>query len=173
MGQQPNIELDMSDLPRPTAHPAPARRWSPRRPGDLAGPQDVPSGGAFGTTGPDQGYAHFLAKTRSLDVGPADDARDARDAVAVVATARAARFGKAPSMGDIDLAAVVLGYDHEGIPDAVLAELAARRAPLVAGVGHSAPRAAALVARVPDDVLGADAAAVRSRLAAGEIVLGE
>jgi hypothetical protein len=57
MGQQPNIELDESDLPRPTPQPAPARRWRPTKPGLITAPSENPSGGYFGKTGPDPGWA--------------------------------------------------------------------------------------------------------------------
>ena len=60
MGQQPNIELEIADLPRPRPAPDPARRWKPSRPGELHSPEEVPWGGAFGTTGPDTGFVYRL-----------------------------------------------------------------------------------------------------------------
>ena len=35
VGQQPNIELEMADLPRPRPKPQPAHGWVPGRPGEL------------------------------------------------------------------------------------------------------------------------------------------
>ena len=172
MGQQPNIEIQISDLPRPTAHTAPARPWSPRRPGDLAGPQDVPSGGAFGTTGPDPGYALRLVRTRDLALGPADQAHNAEAAVAAIAGARAARFGRAPVIVDVEIAALVLGYDREGVSADLIDDLAADRPALIANISHSSRRSTALIALVASDVLLASPDEVRARMAAGERLLG-
>ena len=89
MGQQPNIELEIADLPRPTARPAPARRWSPSRPGEMNTPEDVPWGGAFGTTGPDTGYALSLVGQRDLVLAHGEHRANAEAAIAAVAgTAR-------------------------------------------------------------------------------------
>ena len=172
MGQQPNIELELSDLPRPTAHPAPARGWSPSRPGDLNSPADVPSGGAFGATGPDPGYARRLARAKDLSLAEGELRRNAEAAVAEVGGARAARIGRAPIGEDVDVAALLLGYDPEGVAEGVMAELAADRPRLVAGLSHSAQRAIALIALVPDDVLVAGATEIRARMSAGERLLG-
>ena len=111
MGQQPNIELEISDLPRPTAHTAPARSWRPERPGDLNAPGDVPTGGAFGSTGPDPGYALRLVRSIDLAVAPAEQGHNAEAAVAAIAGARAARFRRAPTLEDVEIAALVRRRD--------------------------------------------------------------
>ena len=171
MGQQPNIELEISDLPRPTSHPAPPRRWRPSRPGDLAGPEEVPVGGAYGSTGPDSGYAHRLVRGRPLQLAAAERSHNAEAAVAVVAGARAATFGRAPTIEDVEHAALVLGYDADGMPDELIEDLAADRPALVAQIGHMARKSTALIALVPVDVLMASARDVRTRTAAGERLL--
>lgn len=172
MGQQPNIELEISDLPRPVPHPAPARRWRPQRPGDLSSPDDVPTGEAFGRIGPDTGYARRLVRTRQLTIDAREQKHNAEAAVAAVAGARAARRGRAPTIEDVALSAIVLGYDPEGLPGDLVAELADYRIPLVAGLAHAARKSLALVAQIPDDVLLASPEDVRSRMAAGERLLG-
>lgn len=171
MGQQPNIELEISDLPRPTPRPAPARRWSPGRPGDLTVPQDVPSGGAFGSTGPDPGYALRLVRTVDLALGPAEQAHNAEAAVAAIAGARAVHFSRAPIIEDVEVAALVLGYDTEGVPADLVDDLVADRPALVANIGHSSRQSTALIALVAPDVLSAGADEVRARMAAGERLL--
>lgn len=171
MGQQPNIELELSDLPRPVPHPAPARRWIQERPGDLSAPDQVPSGDAFGRIGPDTGYARRLVRTRDLQIDPREQLHNAEAAVAAVAGARAARMGRAPTMEDVELASVVLGYDHANLPEDLLAELADARVPLIAGLSHSSRKGLALVARVPEDVLGSAPGEVRARMASGERLL--
>lgn len=167
MGQQPNIELDISDLPRPTAHTAPARRWNPTRPGDLGAPGEVPSGGAFGTIGPDAGYALRLVRGAALDLAPNESLRNAQVAVATLAAARAARAGRAPTKADVEVAKLVLGYDRDAVPDDRLEELVRARSTLVAGIAHSSRHGTALIAAVDPEALDADPSEVRVRLASG------
>lgn len=168
MGQQPNIELGISDLPRPKAHPAPARRWRADRPGDIASPEQMPSGGAFGTIGPDAGYATRLVRGRSLDLRPGESAHNAMDAVATLAAARAARAGRGPISQDVDVAVLILGYDATAMPPDQIDAVAAARITLAAGIGHSAGKAAALIDAIEPSLLDALPADVRDRLAGGE-----
>ncbi len=172
MGQQPNIELEIADLPRPTPAPAPARRWRPERPGELTAPRDVPWGGAYGTVGPDTGYALALVAQRDLELTPAESRRNVDVAVAAVAAARASRFGRAPTRDDIDVALLALGLDGHGIPDDALERLAGMRRSSLSGLAHHPHKAGDVVARIPVDVLEATPAELRARLAAGEEVFG-
>lgn len=173
MGQQPNIELDISDLPRPSGHTAPPRRWKPGRPGDIERPDDVPSGGSFGSVGPDPGYALRLVRSRQLSMIAGEQGHNAEAAVAAIAGARAAYFGRAPMIEDVDLAAIVLGYDPAGIPADLIEDLASSRVGLIAGLGHSGRKMTALIALVPTDVLSSNPDSVRARMAAGERLLAE
>lgn len=127
-------------------------------------------GPAFGTTGPDPGYALHLAATLELKLAPGETEHSARAAVAAIGGARAARFGRAPTIADVELGALVLGYDTRDIPAVVVEELVSLRRPLVAHVDHSASRARELVAKVPPDVLDETPARLRSRLAAGDFL---
>lgn len=168
MGQQPNIELEISDLPRPVARPAPARPWRPSRPGDHAGPDDVPSGVGFGSTGPDAGYALRLAATTELTLAAGELRHNAVAAVAAIAAARASHFGRGPVGTDVELGAQLLGYLPDGVQAGLLEELATRRPELIAGVGHAVRRALALTELVPLDVLSSSPSAARARMAVGE-----
>jgi len=161
----------MSDLPRPVVHPAPARRWRPSRPGDFSSPEDVPSGPAFGTTGPDPGYAILLAGTLDLVLGPEESEYAARSGVAAVAGARAARAGRAPMMQDVEVAALILGYTPNSVSVDLFEELLSLRRTLLANIDHSASQARALIARVPRDILDEVPSRIRSRLAVGERLL--
>ncbi len=172
MGQQPNIELEISDLPRPVAHPPPARRWRPERPGDFDSPDAVPRGDGFGTVGPDPGYALRLVRARSIAAGPGENPHNAEAAVAAVAAARAAAMGRAPIGEDVEVAVLLLGYDASAAPAEVLATLAERRAPFLAGIGHSSRRAAALVGAIRADLLVGDVVTVRSTIASGDGLIG-
>ena len=171
MGQQPNIELEISDLPRPTSHPGAPRRWRPERPGELGSPEVVPWGGAYGTTGPDTGYVLRLIADRHLPTVPGESHHNAEAAVAAVAAARASHFGRAPIGQDIDAAALLLGYDRDGVSDELADEIEAARPGWVANLGHDAAKARALVASVPLDVLVLHPDDIRTRLAAGERLL--
>jgi hypothetical protein len=168
MGQQPNIELEISDLPRPRPAPSPARRWRPQRPGELTTPDEVPWGGAFGTTGPDTGYALRLVRGRNLVLAPSENRHNAEVGIVALAGARASYFGRAPIARDVDVAIMILGLTAEGIPSAMLESLARDRVKWLAGLGHDPAKARALVASVPIENLAAPLEDLRARMAAGE-----
>jgi hypothetical protein len=105
MGQQPNIEIDPSDLPRPTAEPGPARRWRPTRPGVIVAPEQMPWGGAFGTPGPDTGWA--LKLVRSAELSGRTDGLEG--VLAALMGARASLFGRAPVLEDLEVAKLLAG----------------------------------------------------------------
>ena len=171
MGQEPNIQLGIEDLPRPTHHPDPPRRWTPSRPGELSGPDDVPWGGAFGTPGPDTGYVLAMIARADLPLEDGEDRHDAETALGLIAGARASHFGRAPTGADLDVARLLLGLAPDGIPDDVVSGLAARRGGWWTGIGHDAGRARSLVASIPLDALTASPDDVRSRVAAGETLV--
>lgn len=163
MGQQPNIELEMADLPRPTDHPGNPRRWSPGRVGEVRGPADVPSGGRFGSPGPDAGYALTLLADREIATAPGEHRRDAVAAIAAVMSARAASFGRAPVAEDAAVAELILGY----VGDAP----AAARVAAVAGMAHHAAASRRLVAAVDPSALTVPLGEVERRAAAGDVLL--
>lgn len=138
MGQQPNIPLGIEDLPRATAHPAAANRWSPDRPGELSGPEAVPWGGAFGTPGPDTGYALTIVRRRDLPGGD-HHRRDVEAAVVAVVAARASAIGRAPVPADVDVAVELLDLDA-GVEH-------------LAGIAHAPARLRGLVASIPRERL--------------------
>lgn len=170
MGQQPNIELGITDAPRRKPEPAPARRWRPARPAELTVPAAVPRGGAFGLAGPDSGYALKLVGERQFDLQPGEHHHDAAAAVAAIASARASRAGRAPVRDDVTVGLVILGFDSDAPVDA---GLLAGRPGWIANVGHSAAKLRGIVADVPDDILMLTPAGVRSRVAGGWIFRGE
>ncbi|HEY5077446.1 MAG TPA: hypothetical protein VIJ48_08080 [Acidimicrobiia bacterium] len=135
------------NLPPGVALPA-ADDWRSDRPGDL-GP-DQPQGALFGRPGPNVGYAYTLAQRAKdrLRLGPFENAADAVAVVAEIAGKRAARFGRAPVIGDVDLALAVLGYDGNASDAFVKA-----RSALVHEAAHDYRRRRALVDAVPDTLL--------------------
>lgn len=172
MGQQPNIELEIADLPRPTPVRAPERRWSPKRPGDLGAPEEVPWGGMFGTTGPDTGYAFVLLRTHPVTPGPGENRADVNGALAAIIGARASLYGRAPTREDVHVAALLLGYDGAGIPESVLGPLAADRAGWIANLAHHPAKARSIVASIDRDVLRSSPDDIRSRMTAGHRLIG-
>ncbi len=166
MGQQPNIELVMADLPRPTEHMGAPRRWSPGRVGELGSPADVPEGGRFGNPGPDAGYALKLLADREIATSPGEQRSDAVAAVAAVMTARAASFGRAPVVGDADVAEVILGYAGPAAADSGVSRPVA-----VAGLAHHPAASRALIAAVDRRALTASLAEVTGRAGAGESLI--
>ena len=167
VGQQPNIELEISDLPRPQKKPDPARSWVPGRPGELNGPEDMQWGAGFGTTGPDSGYARSLIATRDLDLAAGEHRSNVDVAVAALASARSSLFGRAPTGKDIDMVLVLLGYDNAGVPDEMAADLATKRVDWFAAVGHHPANLHTFIASLSADTLRLTADQTRSQIAQG------
>lgn len=154
------------NLPSGMAYP-PARAWRGGRPGELGACQ--PQGDLFGDPGPNVGYAYTLAERAKsrFRLGPHEHAHDVVPVVAEIAGRRAAGFGRAPVVRDIDLALELLGYDGGADPEWVES-----RTRLVHDAGHDYTRRRAIVDAVPGELLrrppgslGAEAAAWRSQTA--------
>jgi hypothetical protein len=133
----------------------------------VLGPQDVPTGGPFGTTGPDAGYALTLISGRDISISDDEHRADADAVLAALASARAARAGRGPISEDVQVAELLLGYDPS-LPDAVAADLAEDRRRWTAGSARHGGRVRRVVAAVPAAVLAADPDEIRRRLAAGD-----
>jgi hypothetical protein len=135
------------NLPPGVAYP-PARGWRPTRPGDH--PLGEPAGRLRGAPGPNVGYAYTLAN-RAKDrwkLAPTEYVGDAIAVVAEIAGRRAASFGRAPVIRDIEFAATLLGYDTAD-------DFASTRVRLVHDASHDYLRRRAVVDSVPDDVVRA------------------
>jgi hypothetical protein len=154
MPTDPFVPSDLEDEPRqqqnlpPGLAPPPARDWRADRPGDDAAVPDAEP--LRGNPGPNVGYAYTLAarvKDR-LHLAPSEHDTDALAVVAEIAGKRAAQFGRAPVMGDIDIAIALLGYD--GLADDLFV---AQRVRLVHEAAHSYVSRRALVDAVPEDLL--------------------
>jgi hypothetical protein len=155
------------NLPPGIALPPPGD-WRSDRPGDLGPGQ--PEGRLFGRPGPNVGYAYTLVQRVKdrLRLGPYENVQDTLAVVAEVAGKRAALYGRAPVIGDIDHAIAILGYDGTAGEAFVAARTAA-----VHDASHSYYRRRAVVDSVPDALLrqrpqdaAADIAAWRAALPA-------
>jgi hypothetical protein len=144
------------NLPPGVALP-PAARWSADRPGDLGPGQ--PDGKFLGSPGPNVGFAYTLAQRAQdrLRLAPTEHASDAIAVIAEIAGKRAALFGRAPVIGDVDLAMSLLGYD--GTADENFMTL---RATLVRDADHDYARRRSLVDTVPGDFLRTKSADIDS-----------
>jgi alkylation response protein AidB-like acyl-CoA dehydrogenase len=150
----PFVPSNLEDVPRQEPNLAPgvrypaAKGWRADRPGDLEAGQ--PTGAFLGRPGPNVGYALTLAeRTRDrLAVGAHESVDDAMAVVGEVAMRRAASFGRAPVMNDVDVASTLLGY--KGEVDPAFVEWRTRA---VYGAQHEYDARRTIVDAVPDAVL--------------------
>jgi hypothetical protein len=117
MAADPYVSPELEDVPRQAQNLAPgvsmpaARPWVADRPGD-----DVfygqPRGRLFGTPGPNIGYARLLARRLEdrVALAPGERLDDALAVTSEVAMKRAASFGRAPVITDLEVAATILGF---------------------------------------------------------------
>ena len=143
MGQQPNVELTKDQLPKPTHEPDAARRWRPTRPGVITRPDQMPWGGAFGTPGPDMGYALVIIRANGADLTEGQ-----QKVVAALMAARASRLGRAPTAEDLDVARLIAGIG-DGLP----ANLVERGVRWVTESGHERTPGRHAVAEAEPDLL--------------------
>jgi hypothetical protein len=139
-------------------------RWEATRPGELVGLRP-PEGRSFGSTGPDQGYALKLAKrfTDRLTLQEGEHASDAIAGCLGVALRRAARFGRAPVIYDLEFAFTLFGFLGDRVP----AELVEFRSPYFAAASHDYWDQRDIADLVVDDTYDLTPADVRERLSAG------
>jgi hypothetical protein len=150
--QEPNLS--------PGAHLPAARGWRADRPGDLLDGEQ-PRGPLFGSPGPNVGYARLLVTYKSADflLGPGGHLDDAEAVAAELAMKRAASFGRAPVLADIECAALVLGYLGEPEP-----EFDAWRVSAVEGADHEYETRRAVCDAVPLEALRLAPSALHARL---------
>jgi hypothetical protein len=150
----PYVPERLEDQPRqlPNLAPGvkipPAKAWRPDRPGDL--PVGQPHGKLLGDPGPNIGYALTLAERARGRMTPAphEHTDDAVAVVAEIAMRRAASYGRAPVMTDVDVAMTLLGYQGEAPP-----EFVAWRTRAVRGAHHDYAARRRIVDAVPLDAL--------------------
>jgi hypothetical protein len=154
MPTDPFVAPELEDRPRqetnlaPGVHLPAAHGWRADRPGDLVAGQ--PTGALLGRPGPNVGYAVTLAARLrdSLQLAPHEHLADALAVIAELAMKRAASFGRAPTLLDVEAAAALHAYQGE-VDDA----FAARRRDISHGADHDYNVRRALVDAVPDAVL--------------------
>jgi len=154
MPTDPFVAPELDDRPRqetnlaPGVHLPAANAWKADRPGDLVAGQ--PTGNLLGRPGPNVGYAVTLAgRLRdSVQLAPHEHVADALAVIAELAMKRAASYGRAPTLADVEIAATLLGYQGE-----VDAAFAAWRGETAHGADHEYGVRRTFVDAVPDAVL--------------------
>src|SRR4249919_3104216 len=119
MPTDPFVSPELPDLPRqepnlaPGVHLPPAVGWRADRPGDLVAGQ--PTGTLLGRPGPNVGYAVTLAHRLrdKIDLAPHEHLADALSVIAELGMKRAASFGRAPTMADVEIGSRLLGYQGD------------------------------------------------------------
>ncbi len=160
MGQQPNIELDASDLPGLVLEPGAARRSGSRRPGEVTHPDEAVSGGAFGRPGPDAGWVLRLVREAEFDRSDGD----LEAVVATVAAARASLSGRGPTPVDVEVALILLGLRPAGIPQDVEQRLVSARAKWLRKAAHERVKGQSFLSQLSPGLLAADPDHVRHLL---------
>ena len=158
MPQPEYVPVRAADEVRPVERLPPPRRWKPDRPGDLATPGP---GRYMGVPGPDQGYALRLARQFHglLTLTEGEHEEDAIAGCLGVALKRAALFGRAPVVHDLELAFVLFGYAQDSPAD-----LVEFRRPLFRGAGHEYWDQRAITDLVPESSLQLSAEEAHDRL---------
>ena len=116
MPTDPYVPATLDEEPRqepnlaPGSHMPASGSWRANRPGDLGALQ--PKGALLGSPGPNVGYALTLANRARdrLRLEPHESPDDAVAVVAEIAMKRAATFGRAPTVIDVEFAMELLGY---------------------------------------------------------------
>jgi hypothetical protein len=120
-----------------------------------------PKGSKFGSTGPDLGYGLKLARILEpkVQLTEGEHAADALAGCFAVGAKRAALFGRAPVIFDMELAYTLWGF----LGDAP-AELVAFRKPLFMGAAHEYWEQRQIVDRVKESTLRLTPGQVREKL---------
>ena len=159
MPQPEYVPILAGDEVRPVERlPAPGH-WRADRPGDLHGVR-LPGRG-FGVPGPDQGYALRLARQMAprLQLVPGETLADALSGCIGVALKRAALYGRAPVIHDLEHAFTLFGYLGDA-PE----ELTETRRGIFAGAAHHYEEQRRIVDQVPAETLRLTPDEVRARL---------
>ena len=125
--------------------------WKAERPGDHVAGDRPPSGAAFGSPGPDQGYALLLAKRFEprLILQPGEHAADAVAGCLGIALRRASLFHRAPVSPDLELAFGIWGFLTLDPPE----ELMALRRKLFESAAHHYWDQRGIAGQVPETTL--------------------
>jgi hypothetical protein len=160
MTQPPHVPVQDTDRVRPSSLlPAPGA-WFQERPAEWDRP-GRPGGPRFGFPGPDLGYGLKLAHRfeAKLQLAPGEYRKDAFYGGFLSGSRRAAEFGRAPVIHDMDWAYTLWGYLGDA-PD----DLVAWRVPLFRGAAEEYWGQRRIVDAIRPETLRLTPAQVRERL---------
>lgn len=163
MTQPDHVPLQASDRVRPSALlPAP-KGWFLERPAEQStlGP---PAGPRFGATGPDLGYGLKLARRfeSRLELAAGEHLEDAVAGCFGCGSRRAASFGRAPVIYDMEWAYTLWGYLGPAAPD-----LVAFRIPMFRGAAEDYWDQREIADAVRPDTLRLTPVQVREKVSSG------
>jgi hypothetical protein len=149
MTQPTFVPISEADQVRPARHLHVPGAWTASRPAELSGPKAA-AGRSVGTPGPDAGFALRLARRfeHDLKLTEGEAEHDVLVGVALVAARRAALFGRAPCIYDVQFA-----LSHWGFLTEAPLELVADRRRAFSAVSHDYVAQRALADAIPEDVL--------------------
>jgi hypothetical protein len=153
------VPVSLSDLPRQDEPAKPPDSWRAERPADLKAGQPV--GPKLGRPGPDPGYALLLARRfdDQLYLFEGESKEDAIAGCVGVALKRAALFGRAPVIHDLELAFRLWGFIGPAPAD-----LVEYRRSLFEAASHHYWDQREIADRVPDETLRLTPANVKERM---------
>jgi hypothetical protein len=162
----PFVAPELDQTPRQAQNVAPgvaipaAESWHVGRPGDEVS-TGQPTGMLLGSPGPNIGYALTLVQRvrDRIALAPGEALDDACAVVGELGMRRAASYGRAPVIHDLEGAMTIFGYQGGSPPD-----FAAWRVQVVQGAHHDYPRRRALCDAVPIDELRLAPTALSTRL---------
>jgi hypothetical protein len=143
------VPIAEADQVRPARHLHVPGSWTTSRPAEVAVPA-VPRGPSVGTPGPDSGFALRLANRHEHDLrlGEGEAAHDVLLGVALIASRRAALFGRAPCVYDVQFALDLWGFRED-----ISAEEQAVRRGVFSSVSHDYVAQRAVVDRTTEETL--------------------
>jgi hypothetical protein len=164
MTQPTFVPISEADQVRPARHLHVPGPWTTSRPAELGTPMAL-RGRSVGTPGPDAGFALRLVRrfAHGLKLTEGESEHDVLLGCALLAARRAALYGRAPSIYDVQLALALWGF----LVDAP-ADLVALRRQVFASVSHDYVAQRALVDAVPEDSLRLTPAQAQVKLESGQ-----
>lgn len=160
MTQPSFVPITEADQVRPALRLEDPRPWVPDRPAELRLPVR-PGGRSLGSPGPDQGYALRLARRFAdrLRLVSGESEEDAVVGTALLASRRAALFGRAPTVHDVETALTLWGFLADDPPEGLLEV----RRLAFSSAAHDYHVQRALVDRVQEAVIRLSATDVAAR----------
>ena len=149
MTQPTFVPIAEADQVRPARHLHVPGPWTTSRPAETVVPLGL-RGRGVGTPGPDSGFALRLARRagHGLKLAQGENEHDVLLGVALIAAKRAALFGRAPSVYDVQFALNLWGFLSDSP-----SELTERRRTAFSGISHDYAAQRLLADSVPDETL--------------------